>query len=87
MAVEALIILGKTEQRIAHVVRVLRDAAPEQLTYGELGTQTGTSYDVLLYILTTLVEVGMVERLEEPAGNPGRPKCFFRWVGAQVSGT
>lgn len=81
---------GKTEQRITAVVQVLRDAAPERLGYDEITSLTDTNYDILLYILQTLVEVGLVEREEEPREGPGRPKIFFRWVvegRAQESGS
>jgi len=82
-------VLGKTEQRVAHVVRVVKEASPKRLTYDQLAKKTGSSYDVLLYILQTLVEVGLVDRHDEPGHGPGRPKCFFQWLGegAQESGS
>lgn len=82
-------IRGKTEQRVSHVVSVLRKAR-SPLSYDDLARSTGASYDSLLYILATLVEVGMVNRLDEPDG-PGRPKVRFEWIAtksrAQVLGT
>lgn len=80
-------IRGKTEQRVANVLQVLK--AGKALTYEELQTATGSTYDSLLYILTTLCAVGMVERLDVPDG-PGRPKVHFQWIRskrAQVLGT
>ena len=75
---------GKTEQRITAVLDVLRKArAP--LTYEDLVAKTGTSYDPLLYILGTLVEVGFVEREDVPDG-PGRPRVHFRWVAGEARG-
>lgn len=76
---------SKTEQRIALVISTLKGAKAPQ-TYEDLSANTGTAYDVLLYIMGALVEVGMVHRIEE-AGGPGRPKVRFSWAGAQVMGT
>jgi len=69
---------GKTEQRISAVLDVLRKAS-KPLTYDDLVGLTGTSYDPLLYILGTLVEVGLLEREDIPEG-PGRPRVYFKWV-------
>jgi len=71
-------IKGKTEQRVGAVISVLQTAR-KPLTYAEIAAQSGTSYDQLLYILATLVEVGHAERHEVPEG-PGRPMVFFNWV-------
>src|SRR5262245_31342834 len=68
----------KTEHRISFVVNALKNAAPGRLTYDDLVEKTGTNYDVLLYIMGTLVEVGLVERTEV-GGSPGRPKVYFQW--------
>lgn len=83
-------IRGKTEQRITEVISVLRKSGAP-LTYDEIRIATGaiegkdgvlrkgTPYDALLYILSTLVEVGLVRRIEEVAG-PGRPRVYFEWI-------
>lgn len=91
-AAQHLDIRGKTEQRVALVVTVLRDSQ-HGLTYEDLQTRTGATYDSLLYILATLCEVGMVRRLDLASG-PGRPKVHFQWIKsrrtarrAQVPGT
>lgn len=76
---------SKTEQRIALVISTLKGASSPR-TYEDLSAETGTAYDVLLYIMGSLVEVGMVNRTEEKGG-PGRPKVRFAWAGAQVMGT
>lgn len=70
---------GKTEQRIAQVVRIMQKAAPGRLSYEQIREKTDTHYDVLIYIMQTLVEVGLVERTEEGKG-PGRPKVYFAWI-------
>jgi predicted ArsR family transcriptional regulator len=69
---------GKTEQRISAVLKVLQKASGP-LTYDDLVRKTGTSYDPLLYILGTLVEVGYLER-EDVVEGPGRPRVYFTWV-------
>lgn len=78
MATAVRPIRGKTEQRVEQVLKVL-GSARNPVTYDELETRTGAHYDSLLYILTTLVEVGFVERLDLPDG-PGRPKVHFRML-------
>lgn len=70
---------GKTEQRVTSVVEHMRSSRGRLVTYDELNKATGTTYDVLLYILTTLCEIGYVERIEVPEG-PGRPRVQFRWI-------
>lgn len=99
-------IRGKTEQRVAQVMSILQNAS-EPMSYDQLRLATGAkpskkagvmyggvAYDQLLYILSTLIEVGLVERLEEPERKQGRPRVFFRWrssakaaraVGARLS--
>lgn len=85
---------GKTEQRVAQIVATLR-ASPRRLSYDDLVGMTGAPYDALLFVLATLVEVGMVEREDVPDG-PGRPRVYHRWAtggdaltqgGARVLGT
>ena len=84
---QAEVLRTKTEHRISFVVKELKEAAPDRLTYEDLVEKTGTNYDVLLYIMGTLVEVGLVSRTEI-GGGPGRPKVYFEWLkGAQVLGT
>jgi DNA-binding HxlR family transcriptional regulator len=70
-------IRGKTEQRVTNVIRVLK-RAKRPVTYDYLQEETGAHYDVLLYILSTLIEVGLVEREGAPDG-PGRPRVRFSW--------
>ena len=99
-------IRGKTEQRVQQVISILQDAdAP--LSYEEIRIASGArsrgkssilyggvAYDQLLYILSTLIEVNLVERLEETERRVGRPRVFFKWranskaaraVGARMS--
>lgn len=84
-------IRGKTEQRVAQLIAILKDA-PEPMSYEQLRLASGAkargkgnilyggiAYDQLLYILSTLIEVGLVERLEEPERRQGRPRVFFQW--------
>lgn len=86
---------GKTEQRIKHVVSILKSAS-QPLSYDEIRIQTGAvkidvlpkrdggtwrggmAYDTLLYVTSTLIEVGLVERIDVPTGH-GRPRAFFVW--------
>jgi hypothetical protein len=99
-------IRGKTEQRVAQVMSILQDASAP-MSYDQLRLATGAkpsgkagimyggvAYDQLLYILSTLIEVGLVERLEEPERKQGRPRIYFQWrnqpkaaraVGARLS--
>lgn len=94
-------IRGKTEQRIQQIMSLLQNAdAP--LSYQDLQIATGAKkhsggrstiggvpYDVLLFVLSTLVEVGLVERSEKIEG-PGRPRVYFTWKhpakGARAGG-
>lgn len=83
-------IRGKTEQRIKQVISILQNAdAP--VSYQDIqyatgakehksgkGVTGGIPYDVLLFVLATLVEVGLVERSEKIEG-PGRPRVYFAW--------
>lgn len=84
-------IRGKTEQRVGQVISILKDAkAP--LSYEDIRLASGArsrgkkgvlyggvAYDQLLYILSTLIEVGLVERSEDSERGPGRPRVFFHW--------
>jgi DNA-binding transcriptional ArsR family regulator len=83
-------IKGKTEQRVTAVLSVMRESRKASgLTYEDLKDRTGMPYDALLYVLSTLIELGYVERLDVPEG-PGRPRVFFRWIfseSARVGGT
>lgn len=78
MKAQVVQIRGKTEQRVTAVISVLKDAQ-DPLTYEELGARTGAAYDLLLHVLTTLSEVGLVDRIEVQDKKPGRPKVTFRW--------
>lgn len=80
----AVEIRGKTEQRVEKVLSVLQKAR-HPVTYDDLQSRTGAHYDSLLYILATLVEVGLAERLELAEG-PGRPRIHFRWVPPEDMG-
>ena len=70
---------SKTEQRISEIVKVLKRAYPDSLSYEDLARKTNTSHDVLLYVTTALVAVGRLVRDETPDG-PGRPRVQFTWV-------
>lgn len=70
---------GKTEQRVTAVVSLLRRSV-EPLSYEDLRIRTGTPYDALLYMLSVLVEVGLVTKSELAEG-PGRPRSMFLWFG------
>lgn len=83
-----LIYKGKTEQRVAEVISVLKGTT-EPLYYADLKDRCSCPYDALLYILHTLTEIGMVQRVEIASG-PGRPKVQFVWIhgkGAQDGGS
>ena len=69
---------GKTEQRVSLVIATLRES-DVALTYADLTERTDTAYDSLLYILATLVEIGVVKRSEDEVSGPGRPKAHFSW--------
>lgn len=77
--VQILEIQSKTQQKVRAVISILK-GSDDALTYAELIEATRTSQDILLYILTTLCEIGLVERTEVISG-PGRPKVYFRWTG------
>jgi hypothetical protein len=83
-------IRGKTEQRVTEVISILRNAS-EPMSYDDIRVATGAKtgrdgvlrkgipYDALLYITSTLMELGHVRRIEEASG-PGRPRVYFEWV-------
>ncbi len=85
-------IRGKTEQRCAAVVEVLREARGP-LSYDDIRLATGgkrksdgtvdggISYDILLYVVSALVEVGLVERTKIQTRKPGNPRVQFTWTG------
>ena len=85
-------IRGKTEQRCAAVVQALRDAKTA-LSYDDIRLATGgkrkadgtvdggISYDILLYVVSALVEVGLVERTKIQTRKPGNPRVQFTWTG------
>jgi hypothetical protein len=77
-------IRGKTEQRVATIISVLRDGRHgSALTYEDLENLTGADYGTLLYVCATLTELGHVERVPEAdveGRPPGRPVVRFRWV-------
>lgn len=85
-------IRGKTEQRVATVIAALKNAR-QPVTYLELEEVTGADYGALLYICSTLVELGFVERVdgEHEGRPPGRPVVRFQWRSrtgrARVMGT
>lgn len=70
-------IRGKTEQRVIAVISALK-GAQKPLSYDDLRDLTSAHYDTLLYILTTLIELGHVEKHEVREG-PGRPRILFSW--------
>ena len=84
-------IRNKTEQRVGQVISILKDAemplsydairiASGARSRGKSGPLIGgVAYDQLLYILSTLVEVGLVERSEDSERRVGRPRVFFQW--------
>lgn len=85
------VIRGKTEQRVQQVMSILKDAQ-EPLSYEQIRRASGArsrgkssvlyggvAYDQLLYILATLQEVGLVDRIEESERRQGRPRVFFKW--------
>ena len=86
-------IRGKTEQRCAAVVQVLQKAGRRPLSYDDIRLATGgrrkadgsvdggISYDILLYVVSALVEVGLVERTKIQTRKPGNPRVQFTWVG------
>jgi len=57
-------------------------AARGVLTYQELSDVAGCQKDVILYFLTPLCVLGLVERIEAPKVGPGRPETTFRWIGS-----
>ena len=84
-------IRGKTEQRCAAVIEVLKNAL-EPLSYDDLRLATGgkkrangtidggISYDILLYVVTAFVEAGLVEKTRLHTRKPGSPRVLFQWV-------
>jgi predicted ArsR family transcriptional regulator len=78
MTAKVVQIRGKTEQRVRLIISCLKEAG-SSWTYRELSERTDTPYDVLLYVLTALVEAGLVER-ETVADGPGRPRVHFTWA-------
>lgn len=90
----------KTEQRVQHIIGMLQSArAP--MTYDDLRIQSGATrrddgtlvggvaYDQLLFVITTLMHLGLVERSEVIEGK-GHPRYLFSWVGprsGRVPGT
>lgn len=78
-------IRGKTEQRVQHVIAALKKRR-DPVDYDTLIRVTGANYDSLLYILATLIEVGMVNRTNVADG-PGRPKVHFVWVRGELPAT
>lgn len=73
-------IRGKTEQRVATVIDALQNSS-DPVTYQDLEELTGADYGALLYICSTLVELGHVERVdgEHEGRPPGRPLVRFQW--------
>ena len=90
-------IRGKTEQRCAAIVRVLQNA-DGPLSYDDIRLSTGgrrradgrvsggIAYDVLLFVMATLVEVGLVERTKIETRRPGHPRVQFVWNKAKARG-
>lgn len=85
-------IRGKTEQRCAAIVRVLQNSSGP-LSYDDIRLATGgkaradgrvvggIAYDVLLFVMATLVEIGLVERSKLKTREPGHPRVQFVWTG------
>ncbi|MCY1159176.1 MAG: response regulator [Citricoccus sp.] len=71
---------GLTEQTLDAVVALLRGAAAEALSAGEVGNAVGTSRVTARRYLEHLYRVGMVERSPR-YGTPGRPENEYRWTG------
>jgi hypothetical protein len=76
-------IRGKTEQRVTAIIKLLQASPESSFTYEELSAECNAHYDVCLYVMATLCEVGMVERVSTSEG-PGRPKIRFRWIGSDA---
>lgn len=90
-------IRGKTEQRIGQVISILRDAK-DPLSYDQIRRMTGArsrgkspilyggvAYDQVLYITSTLIHLGLVERIEDTERKQGRPRVFFKWCNPAKS--
>lgn len=89
----------KTEQRVVHIINLLKSATGS-MTYDEIRIASGATrreadnvltggiaYDMLLFVMTTLIELGYVERSEVIEGK-GHPRYLFRWIGpARVPST
>lgn len=80
-------IRGKTEQRVTAIIQTMEKHPQVTFTYEDLAGLTGAHYDACLYILATLCEVGIAERVPDNAEGPGRPRVRFRWVGARDLGS
>lgn len=96
-------IRGKTEQRCASIVEAFQRATGP-MSYDDLKVATGgvrqpdgrvdggVPYDILLFVVTTLLEVGLVDRKRIQTRKPGNPRVLFTWTGsgaasARVLGT
>jgi len=85
-------IRGKTEQRCSAIVQVLR-STDGPLSYDDIRLATGgkrrsdgsvdggISYDILLYVVSALVEVGLVRKTRIETRKPGNPRIQFTWTG------
>lgn len=85
-------IRGKTEQRCAAVVQVLQQS-DGPMSYDDIRLSTGgkrrsdgtvkggISYDILLYVVSALVEVGLVTKTRIETRKPGNPRVQFTWTG------
>jgi response regulator of citrate/malate metabolism len=71
---------GLTERTLDTVVALLRGAAADALSAGEVGHAVGTSRVTARRYLEHLYRVGMVERSPR-YGTPGRPENEYRWTG------
>lgn len=82
----------KTEQRVVHILNLLKSAS-KPMTYDEIRISSGATrrdsdnllvggiaYDMLLFVMTTLIELGYVERTEVIEGK-GHPRYLFKWIG------
>lgn len=76
---------NKTQQRISHLLELLRENSTQAFTYADLMLATGMAYDTLLYVLHTLEAMGHVTKEETPDG-PGRPKVTFQWASTRTGG-
>lgn len=83
----------KTEQRVEHIISLLR-SAKSPMTYDDIRIASGAvrredntliggvAYDMLLFVITTLIFLGHVKRTEVIEGK-GHPRYLFEWVNVK----